>query len=535
MSFLREYKAKYGKRLSVELNPTRFNYNNLNQKPLTPKKEPNLYVIKTPNDKSDNKFAKTDSNFFDFRINDKQVLHTDSHESISFTINQAEIGIRKFMRKNNEKFINRLIKGPPESFRWISWILAAELPEDRNEELYLNLLKQSLDKKVDTQIKKDLNRTICEDTMFIIDNTQNALYNVLKAYANSDIEVAYCQGMNFIAGFLLIISDFHEIDTLYMMMTLFMFTFGEDNHGLRGFYINEFPLLKLYVFQFESIFNKMMPDLKKHFDDLEVPNELWISKWFQTLFTICIPIDMLVRVWDCIFAKGLDFLFNFSMALLKKHEKNLLSFSDISDISQYFRNMNPSLSKGEECIKFQVEELIASALDIKISKTLLNNLRTEYEKENKVDLSVFKIKYDVKSGDSASKENFEKLSENKNNSNIEHHLNYNLNSMEIKLELNSRFSNNTNNEESKKSTYDVSSINKKHHDIEEHEYSCDTNNSICSEFDLFDNNVIIQNVKAHTFRVDAGKKEEHYKKRSLTTKVNEPAVFKSLIVAGKKK
>lgn len=438
----------------------------------------------------------------------------DELEQNSFTINQAELGLRKFLKENKNKLINRLIKGPPESFRWISWIIAAEIPEDRNEEFFVSLLKKEIDKKTDIQIKKDLNRTISEDNLFILGNSKNALYNVLKAYAISDQEVSYCQGMNFIAGFLLIISDFNEVDTLFMMMSLFMFKFGENNLGIRGFYINEFPLLRLYVYVFEVVFNKFLPELKLHFDKLEVPNELWISKWFQTLFTVCIPVDLLVRVWDCFIAKGLDFLFNFSIALLKKHEKNLLSFDDISDISQYFRNMNPSLTKEKDRIKFDVEELISSALDLNIPKSLLYEIRLEYEKNFKVDLSLFKFKSDLKSNDSLSKEYIDYQVESKNNSNLESILNT-LNNLEIKLDLNCKLSHATNNEEMKKSTYHCSSTNKIN-PTEENEISCDVNddtvNSICSELDLFENNTVGQKVTTHAFIRNMDREEDKREK-----------------------
>jgi len=298
-----------------------------------------------------------------------------------------------------------------------------------------------------------------------------------------------------------------------MMMNLFMFTFGEDNIGIRGFYINEFPLLKLYVYQFEHIFNKTMPKLKEHFDNLEVPNELWIGKWLQTLFTICLPLDLLVRVWDCIFAKGLDFLFNFSLALLKESEKSLLEFDDISDISEYFRNMNPSLAKPEERIYLDVEKLIESALDIKISKSLLNSLRLAYEQMNNLDLSILKVKYDLKTPDSCLKCE-KKYSEETNVNHVIFEEN-----VHIKIDLNSKFSV-THNEESKKSTYD-NSIHKKNDMENEYSYEInDETNSVCSEFDLFEG-AISNNVRAHTFLEHIEeKKEEHYKRRSLTLKVD---------------
>ena len=525
MSFLKEMKFKNNKIVNNEITPKK-NICDLN---LTPKLSFILNNEKQFNGRSDKKLAKTFSNFNINRRNDlKDRLNLSSEESTSYIINQAEIGLRKFLSETKEKFFNRIIKGPPETFRWISWIIASNIPEDRNDEIFQNLLKQEIDKKTDVQIKKDLNRTLSEDNCFLLDHTQNALYNVLKSYASSDKEVAYCQGMNFIAGFLLIISDFNETDTFYMMMSLFMFTFGEDNLGIRGFYINEFPLLKLYVYQFENIFAKLMPNLKEHFDTLEVPNELWISKWFQTLFTICLPLDLLVRVWDCIFAKGLDFVFNFSFALLRKFEKKLLEFDDISDISQHFRNMNPYLTKKEERIIFNVEELISDALQIKISKSLLNQLRIEYENKFKVDLSILKVKYDIKSFDSSSKESVK---------NTENNFEIKENKFENLINPNSHH---LDNEKSKKTTHDLSSMNKIN--VLENENSYDisindeTSNSICSEFDLFDNNVVLQNVKAHTFRVNIPEKEEKTQIRSLTTKINtiNPSLFTKNSQKGKK-
>jgi hypothetical protein len=55
-------------------------------------------------------------------------------------------------------------------------------------------------------IVKDLMRTAPDHLEFEQDFSfgQNRLYNVLKAYANLDPEIGYCQGMNFIAAMLLL-------------------------------------------------------------------------------------------------------------------------------------------------------------------------------------------------------------------------------------------------------------------------------------------------------------------------------------------
>ena len=149
---------------------------------------------------------------------------------------------------------------------------------------------------------------------------------------------------------------------------------------------------------------------------------------------------------------------------------------------------------------------------------------------------MLKVKYDMRSTDSASKEPSENNMENINTQQFENILSNNVNVLDLQLDLNSRFSLITNNEESKKSTHDVSS-DQKRKDFDENlsGINDETNNSICSEFDLFDNNVVIKNVKAHTLRMNIEQKEEHYKRRSLTTKINNTFEFKSNFLLSKKK
>ena len=486
MSFLKELNDK---KLRLETSITRDTTNKM-----ISSNQVRDFIKKNEFSKDINKFEKnlTKSNSTLIRCNyliETNILDFD-FDNKNFTMNQAEISLRNFFSQNKDIFIKRLIKGPPECFRWISWVIASEIPENRNNLLFINLLNQNIDKKTDTQIKKDLNRTLSQENYFIINQTQNSLYKVLRCYANFDKEVSYCQGMNFIVGFLLIISEFNELDTLYMIMSLFTFTFGDKNLGLRGFFIDEFPLLKLYIYQFEKIFQTFVPKLKLHFEELEVPNELWISKWFQTLFTICLPIECIVRVWDCIYAFGPEFMFNFSIALLVKHENNLLGLKEISDISQYFGNMNPYLTKPDKMIIFNIEELISRAQEIKISKKLLYYLRAELEQSSKTDFSMLKMNNEVKSKEFFNI--FEKINSINNSDNM---VNYNFN---VKLDSDHRIS-----LSSKNFTSDGSSLIKTEQldSIYSYENDDETRYSTFSEFDLIDDDAVAKNLKAHTLHV----------------------------------
>jgi hypothetical protein len=322
--------------------------------------------------------------------------------------NIIDSNLRLFFKLNKDKFLNRVAKGPPASFRWISWLISCNLPFERPKDFYAFLLSQQLNSETDIQIKKDLNRTLSgiKITNFIIDDSQLILYNILKAFALVDTEVSYCQGMNFIVGFLLVISDFNEIETFYFMLAIFSNTFKE-NLGIRGFFLEGFPLLNFYVSLFLGLFSKTLPELKKHFEKLEIPDEVWISKWFRTLFTLSLPFEFCMQIWDCLVIYGLEFLLNFSLAFMKYLEPELLKKQDLFDVIEFFKKMSPFFAmenEGEEALiaesnKFiealNIEEIIANAKKIKISAVLVQEQMKLYEQTHKINFRKLKVKYDL--------------------------------------------------------------------------------------------------------------------------------------------
>ena len=79
-----------------------------------------------------------------------------------------------------------------------------------------NLNKSTVsDLRIQKQIKLDVPRTFaCSNIPSFrvdVDEGQNPLYNVLASYAKHCPEVGYCQGMNFLAGLILIGVDFDEL------------------------------------------------------------------------------------------------------------------------------------------------------------------------------------------------------------------------------------------------------------------------------------------------------------------------------------
>ena len=98
------------------------------------------------------------------------------------------------------------------------------IPINRPYIYYYNLLTYDLNEENEIQIKKDLNRTI-ESKYFNIEDFKESLYRILKAISILDKEMSYVQGINFIVGFLLVITNRNENDTFYFIMALFSYNF----------------------------------------------------------------------------------------------------------------------------------------------------------------------------------------------------------------------------------------------------------------------------------------------------------------------
>ena len=105
--------------------------------------------------------------------------------------------------------------------------------------------------------------------------------------------------------------------------------------GLNGFYNDGFPTLMKYVEVFHVLFENAMPQLHDHLSEL--PDLLWINKWFQTCFLYSFPLGLCIRIWDNIMADGTKFFFKVALAILKLTENDLITL-DFSEINEFFKS-----------------------------------------------------------------------------------------------------------------------------------------------------------------------------------------------------
>ena len=83
------------------------------------------------------------------------------------------------------------------------------------------------------------------------------LHKLLKAYASYNVEISYCQGMNYVMGFLYICIQNEEA-------TFKAFTSLIDKF-FQNFFSKDLAKLKLLFYQFDHCLNLFLPKIADHF------------------------------------------------------------------------------------------------------------------------------------------------------------------------------------------------------------------------------------------------------------------------------
>ena len=396
-------------------------------KPLGDLNFPLLYSSKNiKNNKKSIIYSTTNNIFNHINLCRAGKLEEEQNEE-EFTDEIILIKLKQYYDNDQESLLNILQYGPPDSFRLITWNIINNISylnhlnfilNNKNynaNDLYTKFLLKDLEKNKSDLIFRDIKRTFPFQNYNSINKNkkeinENSLYNVLKAFWNIDDEIGYCQGMNYIAGFLLINTDFNEKNAFFLLISILSNTFikrKKNIYSLRGLFIEEFPLLYFYIFIFDDLLNIHIPKLRKHLLDNDITNDVWIIKWFQTAFTVILPINWCKKLWDNIFSTDFFFIIKFSISLCLSLSKDIIQLNEQQLIMDYFRNIqtipmsynNPFLEN-----KFDIDNLLNEARKIKInideyiSKYELNNEKGKNFKEkmyNINNIKYFDILYDL--------------------------------------------------------------------------------------------------------------------------------------------
>ncbi|XP_040589498.1 growth hormone-regulated TBC protein 1 isoform X2 [Mesocricetus auratus] len=192
----------------------------------------------------------------------------------------------------------------------------------------------------------DLNRTFPDNVRFrktAEPCLQKTLYNVLLAYGLHNQGVGYCQGMNFIAGYLILITK-NEEESFWLLDALV-------GRILPDYYSPAMLGLKTDQEVLAELVRMKLPAVAALMDDHGVLWTLLVSRWFICLFVDILPVETVLRIWDCLFNEGSKIIFRVALTLIKQHQEFILEANSVPDICDKFKQ----ITKGDfvtECHTF---------------------------------------------------------------------------------------------------------------------------------------------------------------------------------------
>ncbi|GAB7339470.1 hypothetical protein MBLNU457_6095t1 [Dothideomycetes sp. NU457] len=268
-------------------------------------------------------------------------------------------------------------KGVPPAWRGAAWFWYAGGPklQKTHEGVYFNLLlkiKQGNTlKDVDREhIERDLHRTFPDNSRFKPDPSPEqeessgdsaiaedssppevpiirSLRRVLQAFAVHNPDIGYCQSLNFIAGLLLLFLDEDE-EKVFIMLKIVTTDYLPGTHGisLEGANVDIAVLM--------STIKDTLPTIWQKLDDPQRPTSvdgpptlptvsLATTAWFMSLFVGTLPIESVLRVWDCLFLEGSKTLFRIALAIFKTGEDQIKAVNDPMEIFQVVQSMPRSM------------------------------------------------------------------------------------------------------------------------------------------------------------------------------------------------
>ncbi|WFC95263.1 hypothetical protein MBRA1_001910 [Malassezia brasiliensis] len=215
-------------------------------------------------------------------------------------------------------------QGIPMCYRpmvWSQCVRAAELAEPG---LYQDLVAGA--SHDDRQIALDARRTMPTNSFFGGKGPGvEKLQRLLEAQCAWNPAQGYCQGMNNLAAILLLTYT-HEEDAFWTMS-------GIIQHILPdGFYASNMRVPQADQRVLLGLVRAGMPKVHAHFAALSVELPAVTYAWFLSLFTSCLPIETLFRVWDMMLVDGHIVLFRVAYAILAHAAPALLAASSASAV-----------------------------------------------------------------------------------------------------------------------------------------------------------------------------------------------------------
>ncbi|EKF33023.1 GTPase activator protein, putative [Trypanosoma cruzi marinkellei] len=258
--------------------------------------------------------------------------------------------------------------GIPRHLRGVLWLtisgIAAKMDENRG--FCRALLKRHgyMRGEYAEAIEKDLHRTFPEHRYFADGGLGiRKARNVLHALCWRNPLLNYCQSFNYLVAFILLVVDDEE-STFWIMCHLLENLLPNDlySESLIGTKVDQLVL--------QALLQERLPRLAQHFSEVHFEVETLVSAWVMALFINVVPVQTVLRVWDCLLT-GWSHSSEHScvplevvLAVLKLHQNELLRCNDAGDVLMCLDHATKRLFDAEKLVR-QIREMRLSPSNVR--------------------------------------------------------------------------------------------------------------------------------------------------------------------------
>lgn len=241
----------------------------------------------------------------------------------------------QYKRSNTLKRFIR--KGIPISHRTTAWMMlsGAHSIKLKSSASYVELKNKINNQSIIQMIEIDLPRTFPDNIYFTeTSGIPNQLFNILATFAHQNTDVGYCQGLNYIAGLLLLVTKDEEA-SFWLLKVLV-------ENILPQYYIKTMSGLLTDLAVLDELVKIQEPLVHRHIVNVGLPWAVATTKWFICVYSEVLPTETVLRVWDCLFYEGSKIIFRVALTLIKTHRAQILESKDIGELVTCFKKMSSS-------------------------------------------------------------------------------------------------------------------------------------------------------------------------------------------------
>ena len=196
------------------------------------------------------------------------------------------------------------------------------------------------------------------------------LNNILKTLFVIVEDTSYCQGMNYLVCFIILISE-NEEEAFYLSLGFLKYT------PYKSLFTNDLKTLKLYFAIFDKLLHIYLPTIYSYLNSNKIYSDYYLSPLFITLFTNLLDeklsIDPFIEIINLFIIHGWKSVFNIILNIFRLSENNIVNIKS-ENVLQFLTS--------EICLKFikDIEENMKfyAINQIKVSRKLICEIENEF-------------------------------------------------------------------------------------------------------------------------------------------------------------